>query len=389
MRRLSLRRLSIGVSSGGLSIASFMAQQSSGFWYDFTSPDRLFQENIGPTPANDPSEVIGLALSQRTSGGQTLAHVVSAAPELAPNTTFASTSSCTRTVGTATMAAVAGRLRLTAVDVNQSRWSMPLTGLTVGASYRVRCDVYGDQGIAANTSVSAIATLGSSVAFTAAAATARTDVLFFTATATTMYVGGSTSAGSDIGDIAEWANPSAKEVSRYPATQGTTSFKPVVQSGGGKGDAADDRLDTGYASAAGDAFLLVLDAQVPASIAATQVFCGAMDGSSNGDYLGVTTAGALRCKVGQTVLDSTGIDLRGGTHDLGYWTDGATLYLYADGVIVASGAWTGSRPATTWNLFALNNNGVASSFSGATVRRFLRGAQALTVSLANRLATSP
>src|SRR5690606_7271653 len=76
---LGLTPLSKG---GGIDLNAFMAAQSDGLWFDFTQTDRLFQENVGPTPANDPGEVIGLAMSQRVWGGKTLAELLAGQPEL-------------------------------------------------------------------------------------------------------------------------------------------------------------------------------------------------------------------------------------------------------------------------------------------------------------------
>lgn len=359
-------------------LAAFMAGQSAGFWWAFTSPDRMFQENVGPTPANDPSEVIGLSLSQRQSGAKTLAQVLAEATELVsnPGGPFTATTGWTQQQGV--MSVVSGKLRATASAVSNGRLTIPIT-CVIGKSYAMDLS-----GLVATASAN-VSITNSTVSTAGAPLTALSDGRrYFTATQTTHYVMIVASSGVD-NTYAEIGSVSVKEVSSYAATQATGSFKPTVQPGGAKGDATDDRLGIGFASTSGDAFNVYPAAIIPASLAATQVFAGAMDGSSNGDYLAVTTGGALRAKVGATTLDSTTIDLRGGTHDLAYWTEGATLYLYADGAIVASGAWTGSRPTTAWNLFALNNNGTASNFSGATMKAALRGTQALTASLANQI----
>ena len=86
--------LGLGLSArntgGGFSLAAFMAAQADGFWYDFGQTDRLFQEPTGPTPADEPNEVIGLALDQRAWGGKTLAAYMAAQPEISINGDFAS-----------------------------------------------------------------------------------------------------------------------------------------------------------------------------------------------------------------------------------------------------------------------------------------------------------
>ncbi len=377
-------------------LASFMAGQSDGFWYSFTPGGPMFRETVGPTPAATANDVIGLALSQRLWAGQTLAQVVaSQTPTLQDDfSSYADTAAMVAagwdkraaTSGTVTLSSGAFQFTSAAVGLSSGAGKL-VSGFTVGRCYQLTGRIRMVSG-GGNVSLglrNSDGGGGSSLVIAApsvAGASFQQVTAYWVATQTTAYTA---LVPSVAGATAELDDIRISEVSRYPATQSTGSFKPTVQSGGAKGDATDDRHGTGFASSSGDAFNVYPAAIIPASLAATQAFAGAMDGSSNGDYLAVTTGGALRAKVGATTLDSTGIDLRGGTHDLAYWTDGATLYLYADGAIVASGPWTGSRPTTAWNLFALNNNGTASNFTGATMKAALRGAQALTVSLANQI----
>lgn len=130
--------------------------------------------------------------------------------ELAPNTTFDDLTAVTRTVGVATLTSTAGRLRLTATDTAASRWSMPIS-CVVGALYTITGYVYGAGGSGGGISVSASAALASAVAFSTVTTTDRTDTLYFTATAATMYVGGATGTPT-IGQITEWDNFTVKEV---------------------------------------------------------------------------------------------------------------------------------------------------------------------------------
>ena len=90
-------------------------------------------------------------------------------------------------------------------------------------------------------------------------------------------------------------------------------------------------------------------------------------------------------KIGQAVIDSSGVDLRGGRHVIGFYTVGSTVYLYADGTIVGSDAWTGSLPATPWHLGAVNANGTASAFFGGSLFCPLSGRATLTLDLANQI----
>lgn len=367
--------LGLGLSrsqGGGFSLAAFMAGQSDGFWYDFTSPDRLFQSTVGP-PANDPSEVIGLALDQRRASGKTLAQVAAEQPELFANNDFSGGSTGWNVINTGashTATFSGGAVRYQTTTTSPALEVRQVGVLTVGKLYELTVEV------SAHTSGSIKELAGAA----AVASGVGTTVTYFVATtANCGLTRNSTNVDITIDRV------SLKEIPSYAAAQATTNFKPKFQLVGATGDGSDDRLGTTYGSTTGDAFALYPATTVPATISATQVIAGAMDGSANGDYLAITTGGALRAKVGATTLDSTGVDLRNGVHDVGYWTDGATLYLYANGAIVASGAWTGSRPTTVWNLFALNNNGTASSFFAGSIRAALVGRQALTLSLANQL----
>lgn len=170
--------------------------------------------------------------------------------------------------------------------------------------------------------------------------------------------------------------------------QSTVNFAPKRQANGAKYDGSDDRSVTTYGlSGSGDLFAFDY-ADIPASIAATQILFGAQDGSSNGAYLGVTTSGALRAKIGQTVIDSTGVDLRGGRHRVGVFTVGATAYLFADNAIVGSGAWTGSLPTTAWTLGAVNANGTPSAFFGGSLFCPVHGRDTINLARAKQIAAA-
>ncbi len=179
-----------------------------------------------------------------------------------------------------------------------------------------------------------------------------------------------------------------KAIPGPPAVQATANFCPKRQANGAKYDGSDDRSATPYGlSGSGDIFMFDY-ADIPASLAATQILFGAQDGSSNGAYIGVTTAGALRVKIGATVVDSTGVDLRGGRHKIGAFTVGSTVYLVADDVIVGSGTWTGSLPTTTWNLGSVNANGTASAFFGGSLLCPVHGRDTITLARAKQITSA-
>lgn len=372
----------IPVLSGGFSLAAFMASQSAGFWYDFTRTDTMFQEDVGPTPADEPNEVIGLALSQRLWRGQTRAAYLAGQPELVTNGDF-SGGVAGWVVSLGTITSDAGTLRLTDSGMGHVLQS-PALSVVAGRIYRVAFQQKGDASISAmqvsfrrrsatGANISSVAyfdvtTSYQSYEFFIVANESQTDAAF------TLRLRGSTALNID--------NVSVREVSQVPATQSTTSFKPKFQLVGATGDGTDDRAVTNYAAGSGENFLMLPATTVPVTLAGTQVLAGAMDGSANGAYIAITTAGALRVKWGATTLDSTGVDLRNGVRDVGLWTDNGTLYLFADGVVVGSGAWTGTIPTTTWNLWALNNNGTASNFFAGSLKAALAGREAINLARA-------
>lgn len=342
------------------SLPAFMASQSAGFWYDFTRSDTMFQEDVGPTPADEPNEVIGLALSQRLWGGQTRTGYLAGQPDLAA--AYGDMGSATGWTLSSSWAISGGSLNK--LDSGTGDASYTAAGLTPGRLYYCEFSATAAVNVRNGTQFVSTTSVG-----------AGRRVAYFTATASnTGFQGGA--LGLVIDDL------TIKEVSQVPATQSATSFKVKYQLVGATGDGTDDRARTNYAAGSGENFLMLPATTVPVTLAGTQVLAGAMDGSANGAYVAITAGGTLRVKWGSTTLDSTGVDLRNGAHDLGFWTDNGTLYLFADGVVVGSGAWTGTIPTTTWNLWALNNNGTASNFFAGSLTAALAGREAINLARA-------
>lgn len=365
------------LAGGAFSLDAYMASQSDGFWFDLTRSDTMFQEDVGPTPADGANEVIGLALSQRLWGGQTLAQVVSGATELVPAGNWNPLSG-----GILSNQSQGGfRLQSDASDdiaMAQKEYS----GFVVGRTYKVSVSWSGSN---CDTNIirvsNAAITAPGSIINASISASAASREYYFTATATTLYFGVAVIRAAFSADITV-SGFTIKEITRYAGIQSTTGFKPKFQTGGAEGDGVDDRLATLYTCGSGDNWLILPNATVPATLSGAQIMVGAQDGSANGFYLGITTAGELRAKVGQTVLDTSGLDLRGAAHDLGMWIVDSTIYLFADGEVVASGAWTGSRPATTWSLFSVNANGTSSAHFAGKLSDVLAGRDAMSLSRA-------
>jgi hypothetical protein len=357
----------IGLSSpskGGFSLAAFMASQSDGFWYDFGQTDRLFQEQCGPTPANDPNEVIGLALSSRLWGGRSFADYVASQPNIATQTSV--------------NGVAIGGPTFTAYAVSPA--------LTIGRCYEIKFTVTDFAG-------------SNTVGITDPVGRFEPDLVGSNVPGNGSYVFYGTAQTTDALSLftravntCNFTNISIKEVSRYPATQATGSFKPTFQTTGAKFDGTDDNLLTGYlAQAAAGGNFLVARVTVPVTLAGTQIIAGTNDsGGADPFRLGITTAGALRATVGAgSTLDSTGIDLRGTETVVGLSYDGATVRTFAGSAQVGVFAETGAISTTVpFRLGARNDNGTAATFFAGSIDSILAGRQALDNARFNQIAAA-
>jgi hypothetical protein len=364
-----------------------MASQSDGFWYDFGQTDRLFQENVGPTPANDPAEVIGLALSSRLWAGRTLTEELAGQAEFVTNGDF-SNGTTGWTTNSTTQSVVAGALRVAATAANGFS-NQTLLGLNTSRMYRLSCTV---SNVSGGVVVVLVRTnVGAAIVNTAIVSGAGPQAveIFFQPTTSDVQV--RLQVGTS-GQSADFDNVSVKEVSRYPATQATGSFKPTFQTTGAKFDGTDDNLLTGYlAQAAAGGNFLVARVTVPVTLAGTQIIAGTNDsGGANPFRLGITTAGALRATVGAgSTLDSTGIDLRGTETVVGLSYDGATVRTFAGSAQVGSFAETGAISTTVpFRLGARNDNGTAATFFAGSIDSILAGRQALDNARFNQIAAA-
>lgn len=364
--------------SSGFSLAAFMAAQSAGFWYDFTRSDTMFQEDVGPTPADEPNEVIGMALSQRLWLGKTRDAFLAGQPEKITNGDFASATGWTLGAG---WTISGGKATLDgSYAPGSSRDMTQAAGLTVGRVYRVTMDVTNPGNISTGTIT--ILAAGQTVGTAFAAATSSQSITgYFVANSTSAVI--SYTRSTTLTGNLSIDNLSIKEVSQVSATQTTSSYKPKFQLVGATGDATDDALPTNYAAGSGENFVMLPGVSVPATIPTVRALVGAADGASNGAFLSISAQGWPRVTLGSTLLVANTLDLRGGVHDIGFWTDSGTLYLYVDGVVAASGAWAGTIPTTTWNLFSLNNNGTASNFFGGSLSKALAGRDTIDLATAN------
>lgn len=130
--------------------------------------------------------------------------------ELVTNGTFDSaTTGWTVTLNSPTLSVVSGKLRMTSTAAGSDRTSQPITTV-VGKTYRYSANISA-AGSSANISVSNAAGLGSALVSSTAGASSRTDTVYFTATATTTYVG-FVGAPSGSGQSIDFDNATVKEV---------------------------------------------------------------------------------------------------------------------------------------------------------------------------------
>lgn len=364
-------------TGGGFSLPAFMAGQSDGFWYDFSKTDRLFQENVGPTPAAVANDVIGLALSQRLWNGQTLAAYLAqqtekrgtGAPVLAGSAT-AATFDTTTGVGSATR-----------VDFNNQS-GVAITGLVGGRTYAV--DITAPLGLLMRDGATPLgATLN-----VGAVAGRYTYYVTPTAAATAFCI---TAAATP--NTANFTLHSVKEVSRYLATQAPASLKPKYQTTGAAFDGLDDNLLTGYMAGAGANFV-VAKVSVPATLASAQFIAGATGaGALPAFVLGFNTSGLLVGGVGtqsiNVIVGSSG-DLRGTTAVVGISFDGTTVKLFANSAEVYSQPQAGGAPTLTVPVYlgCRNVDGTAQSFFAGSIKNIVAGRQALGLATFNKIAAA-
>lgn len=207
------------LSQGVFSLGGFLAAQADGFDFDWAKTDRHFQEPLGPTLADDVGEAIGLALDQRMWAGQTLAQIISAAPELCVNGGFdIDLAGWTDASSGTTVTWSAGRASLNAGGTARLRQGI---AITAGRVMRFAGAVV---------SGSVAVSLGSAAGGTQYAnqVASPSTVLFATTSGATFWIGWY-GAGPTLVD-----DNSVREVSRYSALQASGTLKPIRQAGGGQ-----------------------------------------------------------------------------------------------------------------------------------------------------------
>ena len=348
---------------GGIpSLHSWFADGGDGLLFDFTKTDRFFQENTGPTLADDVGESIGLALDQHSWAGKTLAELVSAQSELRGTGALALAGSATAaTYNTSTGVGTATRVDAS----NQSAVSFAVTS---GRTYEIDLQVSSgaDALIRSGTSPALSSTLGG-------VANGNRTKLRVLATAAFIFIASDTN-----GTTTGFTVHSIKEIPGNHGTQSSATLKPTRQTSGAKFDGSDDNLLTTYLAGSGANSIVAL-VTVPETIAAVQVIAGATASITTRCYLGLSINGKLYCGAGSTILNGN-TDLRGQTLVVGLSISDGNGVLYADAAVGSTGTYSDS-PTTTiaFRVGALANGISATNSFGGSIKKLMTLRKAITL----------
>lgn len=339
-------------------LAILQSKGAQFFLHDFSRTDLTFQEATGQTLADDAGEAVALALEIGQINNRTLAQVIAAAPELLPSLDFLEW-------GTTPLAGV--------VDADEfssgGAGGVFKSGLkTVGKTYKVEIDfvsaasvtfgVY-DANVASTTSLLGQATgTSGTVSFLAQAGT------------TGFYL--RVNVGTTNLRVPRFT---LKEIPGNHANRtGSTGARPARDANGLKGDGSDDHLISALLASAAQGTLLI-DVDVPATVAAYQTVVGSLGVSSlTRFFVGINTAGYVAGGAGTdsitTIVGTT--DFRGQRLRAALSVGASGVVLRTGGANEYSGALAGS-PATSRPivLFANQNSEATAQvdFFNGTIRR--------------------
>lgn len=327
--------------------------------FDFRKTDRLFQEAVGPTPADDNGELIGLGIGAEKQGSKTFATVMAGQSDTSGPFT-SNIGAVVYTGGVATYTnATTGNGILTAIS-----------SITLGKLYAITFRVvsissgslraYAGSGGGGPT----ITTPGTYTAYLIAAGSTQVSIIAF-------------AAGTDavVDSISVKAVPA-----HYAVQTGAGSLKPQLQAKGMQGDGSDDNLLTDWLAQAG-ANCIVLQASVPATLATMLIIAGAQDASStNKFWLGVNVNGFLICGLGPNTMTVSATDNRGTDVVMALTCDGTTVKVFVNNAETYSSAQVGvPTTVTALRLGALNANGAAALFWPGSIRRSAFGKKMITL----------
>lgn len=348
-------------------------ETGSGFLYDFSRADTLFQEATGITPAGVDQNV-GLALDISKWGGKTLAQVLAAQAELVVNGGFdnGTTGWSTNDVG-ATIAVVAGELQLTAdagakgaiqqivIPANTTvRLRVGKVRLGTSASGLLRIDtIAGSWAIMPGSNP--ITLTGSNQAWETICRTGAAGITI------NIYLRAGAAGTCYLDDV------SVKEIPGNHASQATSGARPVRKAGLTRYDGSDDGLVMTVNPSAATTFLV--EGKLPSSN--SRYFGGVNGAGTSRLYLG-TNSDVLAALVGSgTALLGTAALSESGV--FGVMNDGTTASLIQNGAIVASQAQAGA-PTTAFPIALgfVNNSGTPAGWGNSDIYKALAINRALT-----------
>lgn len=356
-----------GVRDGWL--YSLFASGEDGFLFgDWTELDELFTTSLGSTAVAADADPVGLALDDHAWGSRTLAQQLAQATELVTNGDF-SNGTTGWTASNSTLAAADGRLSVTSTGTSvASRATQTISGLVVGATYRLSIIARKPNG--SSPTVGAFMSSETGATNYTSSATDTTLSYFFTATATSRTLNLDNSAsGMTPGQVAEFGAVSIKRVDGNHALQATSTQRAVYKTNSGKPyflfDGSDDRVVTPFVPTAALTMALAFN-----SATGNAALIGGGDSAGNRRaFIGINSLGYIGGGWGAhsfaNIFPSPGVDIRNQDHVAVLVADASTVDLYLDGVLVYSGAASGTPSGTTSPvaLGCFNNGGTPASFS--------------------------
>ena len=332
---------------------SDLFETGSGFLYDFSRADTLFQEATGITPAAVDQNV-GLALDISKWGGKTLVQVLAVQPELRDGGT-------TGVVGSATAAsynAGSGAGTITRVDVsNQSYVDF---NSSANKWYFVDIQNGGPASLVIKD------TPGGAVLMSV---TSGSRLSGYVRPSTKLVI--ASSAGT-----VNFTLHSVKEIPGNHASQATSGARPVLKAGGlTRYDGSDDNLLTTLVPSA--AMTLAFKGKVTS---ASKGIISSRTTSTDAVELAINASGNLIGNVGSATSAGTS-DIRGVTGVGVLVFDASTSKLYWNGSQIDSGPRSGSVNTTVpFRIGCRNTSGTGSIFADADIYQALAINRALTPS---------
>lgn len=348
-----VRGLVHSAGAADFSPLDLFAASETGFLFDYSDTAKTFQVNDSQTPADEATEVVGMAWEESQWAGQTLAQVVAAATA---NLVTGWTNNSWDTFSTTGDEFDASKDVGGGTDLCYSS-NGPLAVVTT-QFYWINVDVDSETLATYFAALSATSNMRSS-SVTVGSGSISGSVLPTSAGAWSVMVGTTATGGISV------TGASVKHVVGNHAYQTTTAQKPTRQAGGIiRFDGVDDRL---LSTVTPSAAMTLAARFVRSGTGATdKVIGGGASTTSTRCYLSVNAAGKLGGGVGAqsdtTIQGTTTIDNVTGVGILTF--DGATVKLYWEGVEEYSAAQSGDPAggAGAFTLGAWNNNGVPADF---------------------------